>query len=130
MLRDRLENCHSHAWNAVRGATHPLSSLLEDHGSKLGWNRAKAQPVGTSMEPESSFQKVNPGLRRAAEISTTNADREAEFDLVIRGGRIVVGTRMPAYYSDIAVKAGVVVEIRSVRGNGRQGLDSNYSRTK
>jgi hypothetical protein len=35
-------------------------------------------------------------------MSTTNVDREAEFDLVIRGGRIVDGTRMPAYYGDIA----------------------------
>jgi N-acyl-D-aspartate/D-glutamate deacylase len=52
-------------------------------------------------------------------MSTTNAAKEAEFDLVIRGGRIVDGTRMPAYYGDLAVKAGVIVEIGSVRGKGR-----------
>ncbi|MGA8566971.1 MAG: hypothetical protein WB580_04170, partial [Candidatus Binataceae bacterium] len=57
-------------------------------------------------------------------MSTTNAAREAEFDLVIRGGRIVDGTRMPAYYGDLAVKAGVIVEIGSVRGNGRLELDA------
>jgi N-acyl-D-amino-acid deacylase len=57
-------------------------------------------------------------------MSTTNVDRRAEFDLVIRGGRIVDGTRMPAYYGDIAVKAGVIVEIGSVRGKGRQELDA------
>ena len=45
---------------------------------------------------EVHVRKVNPGLRREAEMSTTNVDRGAEFDLVIRGGRIVDGTRMPA----------------------------------
>ena len=54
-------------------------------------------------------------------MSTTNAAKEAEFDLVIRGGRIVDGTRMPAYYGDLAVKAGVIVEIGSVRGKGSRG---------
>ena len=50
-------------------------------------------------------------------------DKGAEFDLVIRGGKIVDGTRVTAC-SRIFVKAGVMVEMGSVRGKGRQGLDA------
>ncbi len=47
-----------------------------------------------------------------------------EYDLVIRGGRIVDGTRMPAFNGDIAVKDGLVAEIGNVRGTGRQEIDA------
>lgn len=47
-----------------------------------------------------------------------------EYDLVIRGGRIVDGTRMPAFNGDIAVKDGLVAEIGCVRGTGRQEIDA------
>lgn len=46
------------------------------------------------------------------------------YDLVIRGGRIVDGTRMPAYYGDIAIKDGVVAQIGTVRGRGKQEIDA------
>ncbi len=47
-----------------------------------------------------------------------------EFDLVIRNGRIVDGTRMPAFNGDIAVKDGKIVEMGSVRGRGREEFDA------
>ncbi len=47
-----------------------------------------------------------------------------EYDLVIRGGRIVDGTRMPAFNGDIAVKNGLVAELGNVRGTGRQEIDA------
>ena len=47
-----------------------------------------------------------------------------EFDLVIRGGRIVDGTRMPAFNGDIAVKNGLVAEIGEVTGKGRKEIDA------
>ena len=47
-----------------------------------------------------------------------------EYDLVIRGGRIVDGTRMPAFNGDIAVKDGLVAELGNVRGTGRQEIDA------
>ncbi|MFT4562941.1 MAG: N-acyl-D-amino-acid deacylase [Gammaproteobacteria bacterium] len=49
----------------------------------------------------------------------------AEFDLVIRGGRIVDGTRMPAFNGDIAVKDGLVAEIGEVTGKGKKEIDAN-----
>ena len=48
-----------------------------------------------------------------------------EFDLVIRGGRIVDGTRMPAFNGDIAVKDGLVAEIGEVTGKGKKEIDAN-----
>lgn len=50
---------------------------------------------------------------------------DAEYDLVIRGGRVVDGTRMPAFRGDIAVKDGLVAEIGSVAGSGREEIDAH-----
>ncbi|MBI2800717.1 MAG: amidohydrolase family protein [Gammaproteobacteria bacterium] len=47
-----------------------------------------------------------------------------EYDLVIRGGRVVDGTRMPAFNGDVAVKDGRIAEIGTVRGKGRQEIDA------
>ena len=48
------------------------------------------------------------------------SETPAEFDLVIRGGRIVDGTRMPAYNGDIAIKDGRIAELGQVRGRGHR----------
>ena len=48
----------------------------------------------------------------------------AEFDLVIRGGRVVDGTRMPAFNGDIAIKDGLIAEVGAVRGRGREEIDA------
>ena len=47
-----------------------------------------------------------------------------EYDLVIRGGRVVDGTRMPAFNGDVAVKGGRIAEIGNVRGKGHQEIDA------
>lgn len=49
---------------------------------------------------------------------------QAEFDLVIRGGRIVDGTRMPAFIGDLAIKNGKVAEIGLVNGRGAKEIDA------
>ncbi len=52
------------------------------------------------------------------------SDSSVEYDLVIRGGRVVDGTRMPAFNGDVAVKDGLIAEIGNVRGKGRQEIDA------
>jgi N-acyl-D-amino-acid deacylase len=47
-----------------------------------------------------------------------------QYDLVIRGGRVVDGTRMPAFNGDIAVKDGKVAEIGAVSDKGREEIDA------
>ncbi len=47
-----------------------------------------------------------------------------EFDLVIRGGKIVDGTRMPAFFGDLAIRGGKIAEIGSVRGSGKREIDA------
>ncbi len=44
----------------------------------------------------------------------------AEYDLIIRGGTIVDGTRTPRYVSDLAIKDGRIAKIGGLRG-GRAG---------
>lgn len=51
-------------------------------------------------------------------------DSASEYGLVIRGGRAVDGTRMPAFIGDIAVKDGLVAEVGSVTASGREEIDA------
>ena len=41
----------------------------------------------------------------------------AEFDLIIKGGMVVDGTRTPRYVSDIAIKDGKIAKIGGLRGS-------------
>lgn len=48
----------------------------------------------------------------------------AEYDLVIRGGRIVDGTRMPAFVGDLAIKDGKVAALGRIAGKGTREIDA------
>ena len=41
----------------------------------------------------------------------------AHFDIIIRGGTVVDGTRTPRYTSDIAIKDGKIAKIGGLNGN-------------
>jgi len=47
-----------------------------------------------------------------------------DYDVVIRGGRIVDGTRMPSFIGDVAILDGRIADIGSVLGKGREELDA------
>ena len=47
-----------------------------------------------------------------------------EFDTVIRGGRVVDGTRLPSFVGDIAITDGRVVQTGQVSGRGRKEIDA------
>ena len=50
----------------------------------------------------------------------------AEYDIIIKGGTIVDGTRTPRYVSDLAIKDGKVAKIGGLRGSGAaQILDAS-----
>ncbi len=52
----------------------------------------------------------------------------AEFDMLIRGGTVVDGTRVPRYKADIAIKDGRIVQIGGLRNgdsSARQTLDAS-----
>jgi len=56
------------------------------------------------------------GATRAADL---------EFDLVIRGGRIVDGTGAPAYHGDIGINQGRIIALgRPLTGRGRDEVDA------
>ncbi len=47
-----------------------------------------------------------------------------EYDLVIRGGRVIDGTRMPSFIGDVAIKDGKIADVGSVLGKGREEIDA------
>ena len=47
-----------------------------------------------------------------------------EYDLVIRGGRVIDGTRMPSFIGDVAIKGGKVADLGSVLGKGSKEIDA------
>ena len=49
----------------------------------------------------------------------------SEYDLVIRGGRVVDGTGAPERTADIAVKDGVIAEVGQVSGAGAQEVEAD-----
>jgi N-acyl-D-amino-acid deacylase len=47
-----------------------------------------------------------------------------DYDLVIRGGRVVDGTRMPSYIGDVAIKDGKVAATGQVTGTAKEEIDA------
>ena len=48
---------------------------------------------------------------------------DTRFDMVIRNGTVVDGTRMPRFKADIAIKDGKIAEIGRVTGKGKKEID-------
>ena len=48
-----------------------------------------------------------------------------EFDLVITGGMVIDGTRMPRYRADLGVKDGKIAKIGNLKGHrGKRSIDA------
>ena len=50
--------------------------------------------------------------------------RQKDYDLVIRGGRVVDGTRMPSFVGDVAISDGKIAATGSVVGHGDVEIDA------
>lgn len=48
----------------------------------------------------------------------------APFDTIIRGGRVVDGSGNPAFFADVAIKAGRVVQIGKITGSATKEIDA------
>src|SRR5213594_2391430 len=47
-----------------------------------------------------------------------------DYDLLLRGGRVVDGSGQPSYLADVAVKDGKIVELGLVRGSAEKTIDA------
>ena len=63
-------------------------------------------------------------LLAALLVACSVVARAQEFDLVVRGGRIVDGTGVAAVAGDIAVRAGRIVAVGKFAGRGRTEIDA------
>jgi len=50
---------------------------------------------------------------------------QAQYDLVIRGGRVVDGTRMPSFIGDVAVQDGRIAATGRITGKGKEEIDAH-----
>ncbi len=50
---------------------------------------------------------------------------EATFDLVVRGGRVVDGSGLPAFSADVGVRNGRVVQLGRLAGRGAEEIDAD-----
>jgi N-acyl-D-amino-acid deacylase len=61
-------------------------------------------------------------------MATTRAAQETkaqpEYDIVIRGGRVLDGAGNPCIFADVAIKDGRFVKIGKVNGSGRTEIDA------
>src|SRR6201989_2162646 len=58
-------------------------------------------------------------------VQKTGERREMTYDLLIRNGRIVDGSGMPAFRGDLAVKDGNIVEIGKITGAANRTIDAD-----
>ncbi len=63
--------------------------------------------------------------RAAAGGSVNGRDDKMTYDLLIRNGRIVDGSGMPAFRGDLAVKDGKIVEIGKITGAATRTVDAD-----
>ncbi|MBM4227963.1 MAG: amidohydrolase family protein [Gammaproteobacteria bacterium] len=57
-------------------------------------------------------------------MSAQPPNQPAQYDLVIRSGRIVDGTRMPTFVGDLAIKDGKVAALGCIAGTGTREIDA------
>jgi N-acyl-D-amino-acid deacylase len=65
------------------------------------------------------------GSAAAAAAAFLLTPKPAEYDAVIRNGRIIDGTGNPAYHADLAILDGRIRKIGRVEGKGREEIDAN-----
>ncbi len=64
------------------------------------------------------------GCALAATLTTARATRQAPFDLLIAGGRVVDGTGAPARRANVAIRGGLIVGIGTMAGPARETIDA------
>ena len=61
----------------------------------------------------------------AANRAQTTAPEQYDYDIVIRGGRVLDGAGNPCIFADVAIKDGRFVRLGKVQGRGRTEIDAH-----
>ena len=61
----------------------------------------------------------------AAARAQTTAPEQYDYDIVIRGGRVLDGAGNPCIFADVAIKDGRFVRLGKVQGRGRTEIDAH-----
>src|SRR5947209_19227790 len=88
--------------------------------------RFSALPEKRKIVRGGAFMRVRVILAAVLSVAATAllAAPEANYDLVIRGGRIVDGTGNPWFYGDLAVNADRIVAVGRVAGDAKRVIEA------
>lgn len=64
-------------------------------------------------------------LFAAAAYAQSSAPEEFDYDIVIRGGRVLDGAGNPCIFADVAIKDGRFAKIGKIQGRGRTEIDAH-----
>jgi len=64
-------------------------------------------------------------LFAAANHAQTTAPEQYDYDIVIRGGRVLDGAGNPCIFADVAIKDGRFVKLGKIQGHGRTEIDAH-----
>src|SRR5437899_924318 len=112
-----------------------LNCGLELSGGVVHERQPGAESMSTILSSGATIARRSPGCPKTVRVilaavlsvaaTALLANPEANYDLVIRGGRIVDGTGNPWFYGDLAVNADRIAAVGRVAGDAKRLIDAN-----
>src|SRR5580700_5930574 len=96
--------------------THPAPPTKNLPCLRIDSRRFPPIPNSANLRPKRKGRRGRPNGRRPTRMA---------YDLLIRNGRIVDGSGMPAFKGDLAVKDGIIVEIGKINGAAARTIDAD-----
>ncbi len=95
-----------------------MRARLNPTDSYLSWRIQNADPEPLLREDKMTnryLKALSFLILVTASITCSSVEKKADFDLLIRGGRLVNGTGNPWFYADVGIRGDTIAEIGDLR---------------